>query len=396
MKRNQRKIALDTHLDNYWVSLSDDELIAKTFTISDPESLPDLTTEVPPTDQHPIIEYTYDFTGTKHSNIRCVHCKYPNHKKGIVLQIPDGRRFLVGHECGAKLYGAHFATILQDFESAQMRARLIARMRRLRAALPQFNAYLFEFRTCQSIQSFQKFRAQFSKTMPRLWGELKIAHHNNQGNLLVQREIHDPIAENRADQDYEESLAEWKAKSPAQRKKYYRPQPPVKPIYKTIVEKMGKLPTPTFFGDTNFSKPEFDMILAEFTKLSADYQLDEKALSAYRLRAKYDPSEAQYRHDPSEITSFMKLTLWQSNQLLDKLEEQVARLSEPFRLFTPSVLNVICQWAIAHPGLRCSYKVVGRTLYETNPDGVVCTLSLPKTFKIPNHDAIDAFRRAIA
>jgi hypothetical protein len=396
MKRTQRKIALDTHLDNYWVSLSDDELIAKTFTICDPESLADFSAEFPPTDQHPIIEYTYDCTGTKHSNIRCVHCKYPNHKKGIVLQISDGRRFLVEHECAAKLYGAHFTTILQDFESAQTRARLIARMRRLRAALPQFNAYLFEFRTSQSIQSFEQFRSQFSKTMPRLWGELKIAHHNNQGNLLVQREVPDPIAENRADQEYQESLAEWKAKSSAQRKKYYRPQPPVKPIYKTIIEKMGKLPTPTFFGDANFSEPEFDMILAEFAKLSTDYQLDEKALSAYRLRAKYDPSEAQYRKDPSEITSVMKLTLWQSNQLLDKLEEQVARLSEPFRLFTPPVLDAICQWANAHTQLRCTYKVAPRTIYETDSAGVVRTLSLPQTFKIPSRDAIDSFRRAIS
>lgn len=93
----------------------------------------------------------------------------------------------------------------------------------------------------------------------------------------------------------------------------------------------------------------------------------------------------------------MKQVLWQANTLLDRLEEQIAKLAEPIRLFRSPVLHTISRWASEHPRLRCEYEVVGKTtIQETDPDSVVRTISLPENFVAPSTDGIEAFRRAIS
>lgn len=382
-------------LDGHWSRLSDEELISTTFTSGDPESLPGLVLEVPPPDQRPMIEYVYDFKGTKRANIRCVHCKFPNHLKGFVLKLTDDRRFLVGHECGGKIYGAHFDVLKGDFDWARERALLLKRMDRLTVALPAFNNYLFKIRTHPSVLAFSQLRASFSKDMPRLWGELAIACHFMHGELRIDRNIPDSEAEKRADEDYQRDLAEWNSMSKSQRKKYYRPLPPVKPIYKTITELAGHVPTPTFFGTDCFSKLEFDAIATQFQNLSTPYQIDEQSLSVYHDRAKYDSTERSVRAKSTSITAYMKQTLWQANALLDKLDEQIARLSEPLRLFHRSTLEIMCRWANEHPKLQCNYAVVGKAIQQTDPDGIVRTLALPDKFIIMSNDGIETFRRTI-
>jgi hypothetical protein len=395
MPKPNRK-AYTASLDGYWSRRSDEELLKTTFTTNDPENLPCLIHAVPTRGEIPIIEFAYDFRGSKRSLIRCVHCKHTNHRAGFVLKLPDDRRFLVGHNCGRNHYGADFETLKNDFYRAKERALLLKRMQNLTARLPEFNDYLFKFRTHPSLRAFTQFREKFRKTMPRLWGELVIACENRHGNLLIDQQIPDHDAEKRADQAYQRDLAEWLDMSKAQRKnKYHRPQPPEKPILRTITESAGKLPTQTFFGVHAFSKLEFDAITAQFENLSTPYDLDEKSLSAYRHRAKYDPSERSSRKEATSITAYMKLTLWQANTLMDKLEEQIARVSEPLRLFHCPTLEMICRWANAHPKLRCKYVVVGKTIQETDPNGVVRTLALPGEFAIPSAGGIEEFRKAI-
>lgn len=158
----------------------------------------------------------------------------------------DDRRFLVGQDCGAKIYGAHFDTIMREFEGARSRASLLPRMQHLKAALPSFNMYLASLRADLSVIGFGALRAEMRYRMPRLWGELVMACLNNHGKLLIDRQIPDPEAEKRADQEYERDMQQWNGMSNAQRKKYHRPLPPVKPIYKTITETAGQRATPDF------------------------------------------------------------------------------------------------------------------------------------------------------
>jgi hypothetical protein len=382
-------------LDGYWSRLSDDQLLSTSFTADDPERLPDLREEEPPTDQTPIVEYLYDFTKTDHANIRCVHCKYPNHKMGIVLKLADGRRYLVGHECGAKLYGARFRELMEDFEGAKTRALLITRMRRLKAALPAFYDYLHELRRHPCVSAYPWLRDHFRKEMPRLWGELKLACHNDQGALIVHRQAHDPDAERQADEQYRRDVAAWRALSRTDRKKYARPLAPAKPIYKWVPEHVGRLPTATFFSERPFSVQDFHTIITHLEQLSSTAEINEKHLSLYRDRARFNPAERDARGSLEETNAFMKLALWQANDLLTKLETQIEQLAEPARLFRAPVLSMICRWANAHHDLRSEFVVIGKAIQETNSRGIVRTIHLPPGFSVPDLEGIEKFRDAI-
>lgn len=383
-------------LDSYWSRLSDEELLEKTFTTGDPESLPGLCLEVPPADQTPIVEYAYDFRATKRDRIRCVHCKYPNHLAGFVLKLPDERRYLVGHECGGKLYGANFDIIHREFEAARSRALLLKRMRALRGALPTFLDNLIQLRRSPVMGAYEKIRDDLRyRAASHLWGELVMACHNNHGKLFIERYVQDIDAEKCADQEYARDLEQWKNMSHAQRKKYHRPQPPAKPIYKTVTEFAGQLPTESFFSEKPFSRRDFEAIVSQFEQLSRDTNLDERALSLYSLRAKLNKAERDARGSLADTTAYMKQTLWQANTLLDRLQELIAKLAEPARLFRRPVMEMICRWATEHPRLHCQFAPVHNGFQETDNYDNTRTVTLDARFSVPSIDPIEAFRRAI-
>jgi hypothetical protein len=394
MKKSRSK-ASTPGLDGYWSRLKDDELLSITFTTGDPENLPGLVPDVPPPDQRPIVEYTYDFRGAKRPHIRCVHCKYPNHLAGFVLKLTDGRRFLVGHDCGSKIYGTDFYALKSDFDRARDRQSLLQRMENLRAALPEFNRDLAGLRNHPAMTHFEQLRGKFKSEMPRLWGELTIACYGMQGNLVIDRHVLDPEAERRAVQEYREDIEQWRKLSHAQRKKYNRPQPPQKPVYKIVSELSGRLPTETFFGTNYFSRSDFNAVINQFEQLARTDELDERSLSVYRIRATYDRSERDLRGSLAFTNAFMKQTLWQANVLLGKLEELISRLSEPLRLFNRQTLEAICKWANEHPKLKCEYAVIRGAIQEIGQDGRIRTLSLSESFSAPSTENIEKFRSAI-
>lgn len=335
-------------LDGFWRHLSDEELLATSFTTSDPDSLPGLVRALPPNEPPPIVELAYDFRGTNHAKLRCVHCNRPIHLAGFVLKTSDERRFLVGHNCGEELYGAEFNSLRRDFEGARNRALLIKRMRSLHEALPAFNQYLAILRRRPSIAAFCEFRARFSRDHARPWGALVTTYHNDGGNLIIYNNVHDPEAEKRADAQYQIDLANWKTPSKSNRKhKYARPEPPAKPIYRTVVENAGRLPTPTFFTTKPFSSTDFHALLTQLEQLSSSADADERFLSLYKTKAKLDKSELECR-GLKATDAFMNQVHFQANTLLCKLEEQRQKLAEPVRLFRAPVLHVLCRWANSH------------------------------------------------
>lgn len=394
MARAHRRATLPG-LDGYWSRLSDDELLSTSFTTDDPESLSYLQEEEPPKDQTPIVEYLYDFTKTDHASIRCVHCKYPNHLKGIVIKLADGRRYLVGHDCGAKLYGARFKELMEDFEGAKTRALLITRMRRLKEALPRFQDYLRMLRRHPCISAYPQLRESFRKEMRPLWGRLVLACFNDRGDLVIQHQVHDPEEERRADEEYQRDVTAWRALSRVEREKFALPLPPVKPIYKLVPERAGHLPTPTFFSEQPFSVPDFHLIITQLEQLSSTADIDEKSLSLYRHRARFNKAEIDARGSLEATNAHMQLVLWQTNDLLEKLEKMIEKLAEPVRLFRGPVLSTVCRWANAHNDLHSVYRATGKTIEETDVCGAVRTLQLPPSFHVPSLDGIEAFRDAI-
>jgi hypothetical protein len=380
-------------LDRYWNRLTDEELLATNFTTSDPESLPGLVHALPPAEPLPIVELAYDFRGTGHARLRCVHCNRPIHLAGFVLRTPDERRFLVGHNCGEEIYGAEFNALRRHFEAKRNRASLLKRMRNLHAALPAFNETLAMLRRHPSVSAFRDFRTGFAKNHARLYGALEMAYYNDAGNLIIFNKVRDPDAEKRADAQYQIDLANWKARSKSQRKhRYARPEPPAKPIFRTVVENAGRLPASTFFTTKAFSPTDYHALLTQLEQLSSSAEADERFLSLYETRARLDRAELSYCKSTA-TDAFMAQVLFQTNELLRRLEEQIQKLAEPIRLFRAPVLHSLCRWA--NTKLPNEYAVVGHVIAVTDPFGHVDTLGLPKGFVVPPLDGIEAFRAAI-
>jgi len=381
--------------DDYYSHLTDEDLLSITFTTGDPENLSGLVSDEPPLDQKPILEYAYDFRGTKRGKIRCVHCKYPNHLAGFVLKLPDSRRFLVGHDCGSKIYGVHFDGIKGDFDRARDRQVLLRRMQRLKEALPAFNHYLFKLRSHPYLLVYQQFRKEFNQEMPRLWGELEIACRILQGELHIERFVLDFDAEIRADERYDRELAEWHSMTLTRRKKNPRPLPPSKPIKKTVREFVGRLPTLTFFGPKCFSKRDIDSIAVQFESLASPPSPDTKSISFFAYRGKKDSKSSLRGIRTAIVCDDMTSTLRQANTLLDALDNQIERLREPTILFQPHILEMICNWANNHPKIEYKYAVTGNSLKQSGYEGISCIIGLPKTFELPDTKGIEEFRRAI-
>jgi hypothetical protein len=189
---------------NYWRSLTDEQLLRISFTTTDPENLGGLVQDVPePTDTAPIVELWYDFRGSKRSFIRCAHCGYPNHLAGYVIKTSDGTRFLAGHDCGDKIYGADFAAFKCDYENARNYADDLKRWRNLQAAFPTFFQYLVDLQRSLAVRAFRDTQTLFRKNFPRLFGAISVASARQNGALHLEEQIRDFEAEARAEERYE-------------------------------------------------------------------------------------------------------------------------------------------------------------------------------------------------
>lgn len=90
--------------------VSDVELLARVFTVDDPEALDGLVAAVPAISETPAIEFWYDVTPPRRHGrpadpmdrafVPCVHCKASRHWRGYVMRSDAGERFLVGKDCG--------------------------------------------------------------------------------------------------------------------------------------------------------------------------------------------------------------------------------------------------------------------------------------------------------
>src|SRR3954463_1092109 len=112
----------------HWESLSDAQLLDVELSTDDPEGLSDLVFELPPGDEEPYVEYSYDLRGTEREKFRCVH---GNHR--FVIRKGESR-FLVGRICGKTIYGENFDHYKADFKAAQSRQGVLRRVTEIRAA----------------------------------------------------------------------------------------------------------------------------------------------------------------------------------------------------------------------------------------------------------------------
>lgn len=168
-------------MKKHWQSVSDSYLLSVELTTDDPEQLDNLTSTLPQGPEEPFVEFGYDLRGLERERIRCTHCHQP-HLAGVVVN-KGGKRFLVGHICGAHIYGANFAIIKRDYEEAVLRQDVLRRAENVRTVIDPFLQWIQQVSESGIFQLNEDFRYQFRKRLPWLWDTLKY-HTNNAGGTF--------------------------------------------------------------------------------------------------------------------------------------------------------------------------------------------------------------------
>jgi hypothetical protein len=396
-QRGKRDAREDIATNTYWRSLSDEQLLLVSFTTTDPEGIEGLVLDVPPRgEQPPIVELCYDFRGSKRPFIRCAHCGYPNHLAGYVIKASEGVRFLVGHDCGDKIYGADFAGFRRDYENARNYADDLRRWRNLQAGFPAFFEYLVQLQRCPEARAFRDRRATFRKVFPRVFGEIAVAAARHNGALHLEERLRDFEAEERAEERYERDIAEWNRHSPAEQKKrkregYRKPVAPQLPMYKMIPKVVMTVRAREFFSDDPLPHETLSTILRAFENLSAEIAGTSLRNAAWQGKRDSNPLKKLSRHT---FATTYRETFRQTNALLDQIEAQLAVIDNFAAFFDPSVLALVAQWAKEHPGIKAHMFVRGRGLVDEWDSTLA--VSLPADFSVPDRGPLEAFRRAVS
>jgi hypothetical protein len=386
----------------HWASLTDEQLLHVKFTTDDPENLEGLVLDVPASAQdEPIVEYRYDFRGAKRGLIRCAHCKYPNHLAGIVIKTKEGKRFLVGHDCGEKLYGVKFDALQKDYSDAQNRARALRRLRNLRETLPAFCAWLSTLRRDPALRMFSEIRQDLSNKMPRFWGELQVSAQRLGNVLYAEERVRDFEAERRAQGRYERELEQWNNETVTERKRMRRdgygpPNEPKFPIYATVAKSVGVVPTPMLFRTggspgqyisdiaeqfDNLNRPPIEMSAAAKARIFAYKGKRDGDGRAFRLIASIGAGST------SEIERLLK----DVTTLLDQIEVQLERLRELTNLYQPGTLALLAQWANERK-LAGTYTAGVGSMHFRDNDGHEEMVILPSGYVPPSAAPLETMR----
>lgn len=172
--------------------LTDAELLERTFVVDDPASLENLTAGAPPTDQWLTYEGRYDVGGR-------VTCAFGHrHKRGYVFRDEGERRFLFGHECGAKHLGlGRWQSFAAGRERLEERASYLRLIRDLAATFRAEREWISRLPTDPAIVAADHVRAQLRSACPTAVAAAQAAFARAGGAISVKVTVRDHAAEER-------------------------------------------------------------------------------------------------------------------------------------------------------------------------------------------------------
>ncbi len=379
---------------SHWSTLSEEDLLRTTFTTSDPESLDGLVEDVPAaTSEPPYVEYWYDFRGSKRERIRCVHCRYHNHLAGYVLKTAQGSRFLVGHDCGDKLYGAAFEALRSDYDDAREYASNLRRWRHLLAALPEFLEWLSSLQKCAAVRTFRDTKRDFRAELPRLFGAIAVALYKDKGVLSAEEKLRDFAAEERAEERFEREKEAWEKLTATERKNRRRydgekaPQPPSLPIFKHTSKPVMTVRAAKFFSEHQLPHEDLASVQSAFQTLAQE--INGATLKAAAYEGRKDDWQRERRH---LFASTFKGVFGRTSALLDSIRSIVDDVGEMAAFFSLESLSTVVPWANQHPKIKEQFVLRGRGVALV-PAGKI--VALPADFSVPSLDSIERFVQAI-
>src|SRR5262249_28847670 len=150
-------------------------LLDAQLTTDDPLMLADLVFELPAGNDEPHVEYSYDLRRSGREKLHCVHGNHA-HLAGFVMN-KGGKRFLVGHICGKKIYGENFEIYKKDYYAAQDRQDILRRIREVKAVLAPFLEWMQDTSESQVFALYDDVRRQFGERMG--WLKKEFEWHTN-------------------------------------------------------------------------------------------------------------------------------------------------------------------------------------------------------------------------
>lgn len=231
--------------------VSDAELLERSFVVDDPGALENLTPTAPPTNQWLTYEGRYDVGGR-------VTCAFGHrHKRGYVFRDEGDRRYLVGHECGAKHLGlGRWQSFTAGRERLEERASYLRLIRDLAQAFGERREWIAGLQRDPSVLATDRLRGELRLRCPGAVSAARTAFGRSEGRLFVKATVRNHAAEERR-REREQEAKEWYAGLDAERRKEFHdrggraPSVDRSPLHKTETRPLGTLQGRSLFGSAH-------------------------------------------------------------------------------------------------------------------------------------------------
>jgi hypothetical protein len=297
--------------------LSDEQLLTAILDTNDPAGLADLSDEPPPEDCQLALELTYE----AEADARCVFGHM--HKQGLVLKDEQGRRYLIGHDCGRSKFGVEWN--LMDNERQRMRDRrdYLVRLRTIGTAIKAESAWLSSLPNHPAVQAFDALRRSLATASHDFYAACRDAIENRGGQYLAPVRVRDHQAEERRREAQEKEKREFAAKSERERQDFFKKFGPIRdrtePIFKQVSRSFGILQGAPLF----VRQEKFSVRVADYVQ-----RLDILADGAMQLPATGDLKE-------------MSKT---ASTLIRNLNAALAEIDRATEFFSRSHLETLVSW----------------------------------------------------
>lgn len=364
--------------------VTDADLLARRFAVDDPECLDQLSLSVPETDHVPVIEFAYDLTpprGDKRPFVRCAHCKYPNHWRGYVMRCADGTRFLVGKDCGAKIYGADFNLVERDFRVQRTRQAYLRRLDRVRAAFPAALCGVVEIARSKALGQYEAVNRDLRNGMSDLFRQLSQVVKFREGVLYVEERVRDYAAEERRAERQKDAADEIDKLTVTRRKALRKagllPKNDDRPIYRTVEKPAGRLAGDGFFN--------------------AGGAFPARDLTKCHNRLKTVFHELHGLPSESFTTRRLQQVFHTLRESMAEIEGILAALEAVNRFFYPGNLKTVAAWASRTAECGGDYQASGNAIIRCRSVAIGGDLMIaaPAGYRVPKMQALAPFRLAL-
>ncbi|CAO4173248.1 hypothetical protein EEDFHM_02253 [Methylorubrum populi] len=152
-----------------------------------------------------------------------VSCSFAHrHKRGYVFRDEQDRRYLIGHECGAKHFGlGHWQSFTAGRERLEERASFLRLIRDLAGTLRMHRDWIAGLPKDPAVQAFDALKSDFCTVHPALTKAARAVISRYEGTLTAPVEVRDYAAEERR-REREKETRDWYARlGEAERAKFH-------------------------------------------------------------------------------------------------------------------------------------------------------------------------------